>query len=146
MMKVPVSNFRNAWESMGPDFERVDEYGLGPRESLTEANSAVISLLGIIHFHLIINFTFLSSVTLISMKLISCYFPFSLLVFSKTRRLYQTTQGHTRLLSDVFIGNVKVLVRLQFRVDGPKDIAMKLVVRSKDANVSDMIHEIVVSG
>ncbi|KAJ0077416.1 hypothetical protein Patl1_36259 [Pistacia atlantica] len=80
------------------------------------------------------------------MKLISCYFSFSLLVFSKTWRLYQTTQGHTRLLSDVFIGNVKVLVRLQFGVDGPKDIAMKLAVRSTDANVSNMIHEIVVSG
>uniref|UniRef100_A0A2P2MU92 Uncharacterized protein MANES_17G100400 n=1 Tax=Rhizophora mucronata TaxID=61149 RepID=A0A2P2MU92_RHIMU len=46
MMKVGVSNFRNAWESMGPDFERVDEYGLGPRESLAEAVSAVINLLG----------------------------------------------------------------------------------------------------
>lgn len=45
-MKVGVSNFRNAWESIGPDFERVDEYGLGPRESLAEAVSAVISLLG----------------------------------------------------------------------------------------------------
>jgi coatomer protein complex subunit gamma len=46
MMKVGVSNFRNAWESMGEDFERVDEYGLGPRESLAEAVSAVINLLG----------------------------------------------------------------------------------------------------
>lgn len=46
VMKVGVSNFRNAWESIGPDFERVDEYGLGPRESLAEAVSAVISLLG----------------------------------------------------------------------------------------------------
>lgn len=46
MMKVGVSNFRNAWESMGDDFERVDEYGLGPRESLAEAVSAVINLLG----------------------------------------------------------------------------------------------------
>ncbi|KAI4356206.1 hypothetical protein L6164_000246 [Bauhinia variegata] len=33
MIKVGVSNFRNAWESMGDDCERVDEYGLGPRES-----------------------------------------------------------------------------------------------------------------
>jgi coatomer protein complex subunit gamma len=31
---------------MGEDFERVDEYGLGPRESLAEAVSAVINLLG----------------------------------------------------------------------------------------------------
>lgn len=46
MLKVPVSNFRNAWESMDPNGERVDEYGLGPRESLAEAVSAVINLLG----------------------------------------------------------------------------------------------------
>ena len=46
MLKVGVSNFRNAWESLGPDFERVDEYGLGPRESLKEAVTAVINLLG----------------------------------------------------------------------------------------------------
>lgn len=46
MQKVGVSNFRNAWEEMGPEFERVDEYDLGPRESLAEAVSAVINLLG----------------------------------------------------------------------------------------------------
>lgn len=46
MLKVGVSNFRSAWESMGPDCERVDEYGLGPRESLAEAVNTVINLLG----------------------------------------------------------------------------------------------------
>lgn len=46
MLKVAVSNFRNAWESMGEDGERVDEYGLGPRGSLAEAVRAVIDLLG----------------------------------------------------------------------------------------------------
>ena len=46
MVKVGVSNFKNAWETMGPDFEKVDEYGLGPRESLAEAVNAVINLLG----------------------------------------------------------------------------------------------------
>ena len=45
-MKVGVSNFRNAWESMGDEFEHVDEYGLGPRENLAEAVIAVINLLG----------------------------------------------------------------------------------------------------
>jgi len=47
VLKVGVSNFRNAWESLGPDFERVDEYGLGPRESLAEAVNTVINLLGL---------------------------------------------------------------------------------------------------
>ena len=46
MVKLGVSNFKNAWETMGPDFEKVDEYGLGPRESLAEAVNAVINLLG----------------------------------------------------------------------------------------------------
>lgn len=47
VLKVGVSNFRNAWESMDPDCERVDEYGLGPRESLAEAVNTVINLLGL---------------------------------------------------------------------------------------------------
>lgn len=46
MLKVGVSNFRNAWESVGADCERVDEYGLGVRESLAEAVGAVINILG----------------------------------------------------------------------------------------------------
>ena len=46
MLKAAVPNFRNAWESMGEDGERVDEYGLGPRGSLAEAVRAVIDLLG----------------------------------------------------------------------------------------------------
>lgn len=46
ILKVGVSNFRSAWESIGPDCERVDEYGLGPRESLAEAVNTVINLLG----------------------------------------------------------------------------------------------------
>lgn len=50
------------------------------------------------------------------------------------------------LLSGVYIGNAKVLVRLSFGIDGSKDVAMKLAVRSDDVNVSEAIHEIVASG
>ena len=46
MLRVAVSNFRNAWENMDPESERVDEYGLGARESLAEAVSAVTGILG----------------------------------------------------------------------------------------------------
>lgn len=46
MLKVGVSNFKNAWDSMDPESERVDEYGLGTRESLAEAVNAVINILG----------------------------------------------------------------------------------------------------
>lgn len=56
------------------------------------------------------------------------------------------SRSHTCLLSGVFIGNVKVLVRLQFGLDSSREVAMKLAVRSEDEAVSDTIHEIVASG
>ncbi|OAY29680.1 coatomer subunit gamma isoform X2 [Manihot esculenta] len=115
MKKVAVSNFRSAWESMGPDFERVDEYGLGPRESLAEAVATVISLLG----------------------MQPC---------EGTEVVQSNSRSHTCLLSGVFIGNVRVLGRLQFGIDGTREVAMKLAVRSEDESVSDAIHEIIASG
>ncbi|XP_078170528.1 coatomer gamma-2 subunit, putative / gamma-2 coat protein, putative / gamma-2 COP [Carex rostrata] len=115
MLKVPVSNFRNAWESMDPESERVDEYGLGARESLAEAVNAVIAILGM---H-------------------PC---------EGTEVVPNNSRSHTCLLSGVFIGNVKVLVRLSFGISGPKEVAMKLAVRSDDPDVSDNIHVIVASG
>ncbi|XP_076889987.1 coatomer subunit gamma-2-like [Bidens hawaiensis] len=112
MLKVGVSNFRNAWESLGPEFERVDEYGLGPRESLSEAVNAVINLLG----------------------MQPC---------EGTEVVAANSRSHSCLLSGVYIGNVKVLVRLSFGVDSSKEVAMKLAVRSEDESVSDVIHDVV---
>ncbi|EYU37789.1 hypothetical protein ABFS83_02G023800 [Erythranthe nasuta] len=115
ILKVGVSNFKNAWESMGPDSERIDEYGLGPRDSLVEAVNTVINLLG----------------------MQPC---------EGTEVVPNNSRSHTCLLSGVYTGNVKVLVRLSFGIDGSKEVAMKLAVRSEDENVSDAIHEIVASG
>ncbi|XP_072972224.1 coatomer subunit gamma-2 [Typha angustifolia] len=115
MLKVGVSNFRNAWESMGPDNERIDEYGLGVRESLAEAVSAVINILG----------------------MQPC---------EGTDVVPNNSRSHSCLLSGVFMGDVKVLVRLSFGISGPKEVAMKLAVRSEDPDVSDKIHEIVAEG
>ncbi|XP_038971627.1 coatomer subunit gamma-2-like isoform X2 [Phoenix dactylifera] len=115
MLKVGVSNFKHAWDNMGADCERVDEYGLGVRESLAEAVSAVINILG----------------------MQAC---------EGTDVVPSNARSHTSLLSGVFIGNVKVLARISFGIDGPKQVAMKLAVRSEDQAVSDAIHEIVASG
>ncbi|KAJ6838328.1 coatomer subunit gamma-2 [Iris pallida] len=115
MLKVGVSNFKNAWDSMGADCERIDEYGLGTRESLAEAVRAVVNILG----------------------MQPC---------EGTEVVPSNARSHTCLLSGVFIGNVKVLVRLSFGMDGPKQVAMKLGVRSDDQAISDAIHEIVASG
>ncbi|XP_022947703.1 coatomer subunit gamma-like [Cucurbita moschata] len=115
MLKAAVPNFRNAWESMGEDGERVDEYGLGPRGSLAEAVRAVIDLLG----------------------MQPC---------EGTDVVPSNMRSHTCLLSGIFIGNVKVLARLSFGLDASREVAMKLVVRSDDEAVSDLIHEIISSG
>jgi len=115
MLRVPVSNFRNAWENMDPESERVDEYGLGVRESLAEAVSAVINILG----------------------MQPC---------EGTEVVPKNARSHSCLLSGVFIGDVKVLVRLSFGLSGPNEVAMKLAVRSDDPEISDKIHEIVASG
>ncbi|KAK4794751.1 hypothetical protein SAY86_012745 [Trapa natans] len=115
MLKVAVSNFRNAWENMNPDSERIDEYGLGPRESLVEAVNAVINLLG----------------------MQPC---------EGTEVVPSNSRSHSCLLSGVFIGNVKVLARLSFGIDGQKEVAMKLAVRSDEESISDLIHEMVASG
>ncbi|XP_051145035.1 coatomer subunit gamma-like [Andrographis paniculata] len=115
MVKVGVSNFKNAWESLDPETERVDEYGLGPRESLAEAVNAVINLLG----------------------MQPC---------EGTEIVASNSRSHSCLLSGVYIGNVKVLARLSFGIDGTREVAMKLAVRSEDVTVSDAIHEIVASG
>ncbi|KAK9691084.1 hypothetical protein RND81_09G175000 [Saponaria officinalis] len=115
MLRVGVSNFRNAWESIGTDFEKVDEYGLGPRENLADAVNAVISLLG----------------------MQPC---------EGTEVIPKNSRSHTCLLSGVYMGSAKVLVRLQFGFDSSREVAMKLTVRSEDEAVSDTIHEIVASG
>ncbi|XP_024367632.1 coatomer subunit gamma-2 [Physcomitrium patens] len=46
ILKEGVSNFRNAWESLDSESERVDEYSLGARENLQDAVQAVTTILG----------------------------------------------------------------------------------------------------
>lgn len=143
MLKVGVSNFRNAWESMGDDCERVDEYGLGVRESLKEAVTAVIDILGMQPCEVSqLYFKILMRMILID-KQKKKHFE---LCLQGTDSVPNNSRSHTCLLSGLFIGNAKVLVRLSFGIDGPKQVAMKLAVRSEDQEVSDAIHEIVACG
>ncbi|XP_010467348.1 PREDICTED: coatomer subunit gamma-like [Camelina sativa] len=115
MVNVGVSNFRNAWENMDEENELVDEYGLGPRDSLGEAVKAVTDLLG----------------------MQSC---------EGTETVASNARSHTSLLSGLYIGNVKVLVKAQFGMDSSKEIVMKLAVRAEDPSVSDAIHALVANG
>ena len=68
------------------------------------------------------------------------------LYFQGTEVVPRNARSHSCLLSGVFIGDVKVLVRLSFGLSGPNEVAMKLAVRSDDPEISDKIHEIVASG
>jgi coatomer protein complex subunit gamma len=112
ILKIGVSNFRNAWESLDPDSERVDEYGLGVRENLQEAVRAVSTILG----------------------MQPC---------EATEVVPPNARSHTCLLSGKFLGGVQVLVRLSVGIEAQKQVAMKLMVRSEDPAVSDIIHEII---
>eukprot|EP00252_Welwitschia_mirabilis_P027997 TRINITY_DN98_c0_g1_i2.p1 TRINITY_DN98_c0_g1~~TRINITY_DN98_c0_g1_i2.p1 ORF type:complete len:566 (+),score=123.93 TRINITY_DN98_c0_g1_i2:133-1830(+) len=114
MLKVGVSNFKHSWDILKADNERIDEYGLGVKESLSEAVQAVISILG----------------------MQPC---------EGTDVVPSNSRSHTCLLSGRFIGDVQVLARVSFGIDG-KQVAMKLEVRSEDEAVSDAIHDIVASG
>ncbi|KFK41271.1 hypothetical protein AALP_AA2G108400 [Arabis alpina] len=63
-----------------------------------------------------------------------------------TETVASNAKSHTRLLSGLYIGNVKVLVKAQFGMDSTKEIVMKLAVRAEDRSVSDAIHAIVACG
>ena len=63
-----------------------------------------------------------------------------------TETVASNARSHTSLLSGLYIGNVKVLVKAQFGMDNRKEIAMKLAVRADDQSVSEAIHAIVSGG
>eukprot|EP00246_Nothoceros_aenigmaticus_P011193 TRINITY_DN2969_c0_g2_i1.p1 TRINITY_DN2969_c0_g2~~TRINITY_DN2969_c0_g2_i1.p1 ORF type:complete len:897 (-),score=212.89 TRINITY_DN2969_c0_g2_i1:1516-4206(-) len=46
ILKTGVTNFKNAWDSLDPEFEKIDEYGIGVRESLQDAVHTVVTILG----------------------------------------------------------------------------------------------------
>jgi coatomer protein complex subunit gamma len=82
----------------------------------------------------------------ISLEADTINLPFISDVVQGSEVVASNSRSHTCLLSGVYIGNVRVLVRIAFGIDGPKEVAMKLAVRSEDETVSDAIHEIVASG
>jgi len=45
--RTGVGNFRRAWDDLGEAAERSDEYGLGTRDSLSDALTAVVATLGL---------------------------------------------------------------------------------------------------
>lgn len=66
--------------------------------------------------------------------------------FQGTETVANKARSHTCLLSGLYIGNVKVLVKAQFGMDSTRAIVMKLTVRAEDQSVSEAIHAVVASG
>eukprot|EP01025_Chloroclados_australasicus_P024171 TRINITY_DN2432_c1_g1_i1.p1 TRINITY_DN2432_c1_g1~~TRINITY_DN2432_c1_g1_i1.p1 ORF type:complete len:890 (-),score=110.07 TRINITY_DN2432_c1_g1_i1:397-3066(-) len=52
-------------------------------------------------------------------------------------------RSHVLLLAGTVVGDVQVLARVSFGLDVSRQVAMKLVVRSEDAAVSELIHQII---
>ncbi|KAL9299594.1 putative coatomer/calthrin adaptor appendage subdomain, TBP domain superfamily [Arabidopsis thaliana] len=57
-----------------------------------------------------------------------------------TETVASNARSHTCLLSGLYIGNVKVLVKAQFGMDSSKEIVMKLAVRAEDPSVMRFTH------
>lgn len=91
--------------------------------------------------YLLVEFTATSCICFFILTSLLCTFS-----CQGTEVVPSNSRSHACLLSGVYIGNIKVLVRLAFGIDGQKEVAMKLAVRSEDESVSDAIHEIVASG
>eukprot|EP00270_Netrium_digitus_P008453 TRINITY_DN2529_c0_g1_i1.p1 TRINITY_DN2529_c0_g1~~TRINITY_DN2529_c0_g1_i1.p1 ORF type:complete len:699 (+),score=240.03 TRINITY_DN2529_c0_g1_i1:235-2097(+) len=119
ILKVGVSNFRNAWEAMDASVERVDEYGLGVRESLQEAVEAVVNILG----------------------MQPCE---GTDVVPGNARSHQSLLSGTFITGDGS-STTQALVRLSFGIDPQKQVAMKVAARCADPAISDLIHDIIAS-
>eukprot|EP01024_Parvocaulis_polyphysoides_P052832 TRINITY_DN5241_c0_g1_i1.p1 TRINITY_DN5241_c0_g1~~TRINITY_DN5241_c0_g1_i1.p1 ORF type:complete len:543 (+),score=101.51 TRINITY_DN5241_c0_g1_i1:1-1629(+) len=52
-------------------------------------------------------------------------------------------RSHILLLAGTVVGDIQVLARVSFGLDMSRQVAMKLVVRSEDATVSELIHQII---
>ncbi len=70
-------------------------------------------------------------------------FSLGCLILQATEVVPPNARSHTCLLSGKFLGGVQVLVRLAVGIEAQKQVAMKLMVRSEDPAVSDIIHEII---
>ena len=52
-------------------------------------------------------------------------------------------RSHLTLLAGTYVGDVQALVKMNLGIDATGNVAMKLSVRSTDASVSDLIHQII---
>jgi coatomer protein complex subunit gamma len=105
-------NFRKQWDEIAEQNERVDDYGLGQRESLEEAVDAVTQILG----------------------MAPC---------ESSEVVPPNARSHLTLLAGTYVGDVQALVKMNLGIDATGNVAMKLSVRSTDASVSDLIHQII---
>lgn len=54
-------------------------------------------------------------------------------------------RSHTLLLAGHFVGDVPALARISFGIDIGRNVAMKLVSRSDQHEISDFLHQIIQS-
>lgn len=119
MAKVPVSDFRRTWESIAQDGEVLEKFVLQFKK-LEDAVNAVIDFLGMQPIDGTGNVT-------------------PLPIGSSNTNVKRT---HVLHLSGVFVGNIPVLVRAQFQMEGTSnDVSLKIAVRSQSLDISKIVVE-----
>jgi len=110
--KVPVEEFKRAWDAAGADGEVIESFQLA-HKSVEAAVSAVADFLG-------------------------------MQFCEGTGAVASNARTHMALLSGVFVGGIKVLARMQVKMDRSSGCVLKIGVRSEDPEVSrvlvDCIH------
>lgn len=119
MAKVPVSDFRRTWESIAQDGEVLEKYVLQYKK-LEDAVNAVIDFLGMQP---------IDGTGNVPPQPIG----------SSDSNVKRT---HVLHLSGVFVGNIPVLVRAQFQMEGTSnDVSLKVAVRSQSLDISKIVVE-----
>ena len=119
MAKVQVTDFRRTWESVSQDGEVLEKFALQFKK-MEEAVNAVIDFLGMQP---------VDSTGNVAPQPIG----------SSDANAKRT---HVLHLSGVFVGNVPVLVRAQFTMDGTSnDVTLKIAVRSQTLSISQIVAE-----
>lgn len=119
MAKVPVTDFRRTWESVSQEGEVLEKFALQFKK-LEDAVNAVIDFLG--------------------MQPVDGTGNVSPQPIGSSDSTAKRT--HVLHLSGVFVGNVPVLVRAQFQMDGSSnDVTLKMAVRSQALAISQIVVE-----
>ena len=108
-----VSDFNSEWEELGEEGQAVDSYGLGERDGGLPETVETV-------------------IKLLGMN-----------VVDGTDAVPPNARSHTVHLAGKLVGDIQVLLKLQFGLDAERNVAMKMAVRSESLEASEAVHVII---